>query len=134
MACGNFCKNRKIRFFGMISKFNFRSPVWQIFTIYSACFIYGILNTPTKILVSKSKTVVTREWSRKGSKYICLQSLESKLYWIKIFLKNSFWRHLPSTTVGAQSIARAQSIAHSHIGNKIFLKKLNFWKTILTKI
>jgi len=28
--------------------------------------------------------------------------------------------------VGAQSIARAQSIAHGHIGNKIFLKKLNF--------
>ncbi len=43
-----FCKNRKMRFFGMISKFNVRSPVWQIFTIYSACFIYGILNTHIK--------------------------------------------------------------------------------------
>ncbi len=40
-----FGKNRKRRFFGMISKFNVRSPVWQIFTIFSACFIYGILNT-----------------------------------------------------------------------------------------
>ncbi len=48
-------------------------------------------------LVPKSKIVVTREWSRQGSKYICLQSLESKLYLTKIFLKNSFWRHLPST-------------------------------------
>ncbi len=43
-----FGKNRKMRFFGMISKFNFRSPVWQIFTIFSACFIYGILNTHNK--------------------------------------------------------------------------------------
>ena len=44
-----FGKNRKMRFFGMISKFNVRSPVWQIFTIFSACFIYGILNTHLKI-------------------------------------------------------------------------------------
>ncbi len=43
-----FDKNRKMRFFGMISKFNVRSPVWQIFTIFSACFIYGILNTHIK--------------------------------------------------------------------------------------
>ncbi len=92
-----FGTNRKMRFFGMISKFNFRSPIWQIFAIFAACFIHGILNIHTKIKISKSKTVVTREWSRKGSKYICLQSLESKLYWTKIFLKNSFWRHLPST-------------------------------------
>ncbi len=44
-----FGKNRKMRFFGIVSKFNFRGPVWQIFTIFSACFIYGILNTRTKI-------------------------------------------------------------------------------------
>ena len=43
-----FGKNRKMRFFGMISKFNIRSPVWQIFTIFSACFIYGIPNTHIK--------------------------------------------------------------------------------------
>ncbi len=43
-----FGKNWKMRFFGMISQFNFRSRVWQIFTIFSACFIYGILNTHTK--------------------------------------------------------------------------------------
>jgi hypothetical protein len=43
-----FGKNRKMRFFGMISKFNFRSPAQQIFTIFSACFIYGVLNTHTK--------------------------------------------------------------------------------------
>ncbi len=43
-----FVKNRKMRFFGMISKFNVRSPVWQVFTIFSACFIYGILNTLIK--------------------------------------------------------------------------------------
>ncbi len=43
-----FGKNRKMRFFGLVSKFNFRSPVWQIFTIFSACFIYGVLNTRTK--------------------------------------------------------------------------------------
>jgi hypothetical protein len=43
-----FGKNRKMRFFGMISKFNVRSPVWQIFTIFSACFIYGIPNTHIK--------------------------------------------------------------------------------------
>jgi hypothetical protein len=73
-----FGKNRKMRFFGTISKFNFRSPVWQIFTIFLAWFIYGILNTHTKCYVSKSKTVVTREWSRQCSKYICMQSLESK--------------------------------------------------------
>jgi hypothetical protein len=36
--------------------------------------------------------------------------------------------------VGAQSIARAQSIAHGHIGDNICKKKLNFRKTILTKI
>ena len=92
-----FGKNRKMRFFGTISKFNFRSPVRQIFTIFLAWFIYGILNTHKKFYVSKSKTVVTREWPRQCSKYICLQSLESKLYLTKILLKNSFWRHLPST-------------------------------------
>ncbi len=43
-----FGKNRKMLFFGMISKFNFRSPVWQIFTIFSACFINEILNTHIK--------------------------------------------------------------------------------------
>ena len=80
-----FGKNRKMRFFGLVSKFNFRSPVWQIFTIFLACFIYGILNTHTKFEVSKSKTVVTREWSRQGSKFICLQNLRSKFYLTKIF-------------------------------------------------
>jgi hypothetical protein len=30
-------------------------------------------------------------------KYICLQSLESKLNLTKIFLKNYFWGHLPPT-------------------------------------
>ena len=35
-------------------------------------------------------------------------------------------------TVGAQSIACAQSIAHSHIGDSICKKKLNFWKIIFT--
>ncbi len=29
-----FGKNRKLRFFGLVSKFNFRSPIWQIFTIF----------------------------------------------------------------------------------------------------
>ena len=43
-----FVKNRKMRFFCMISKFNIRSLVWQIFTIFTACFIYGIPNTHTK--------------------------------------------------------------------------------------
>jgi hypothetical protein len=43
-----FGKNRKMRFFGLVSKFDFRSPVWQILTIFSACFIYGSLNTHTK--------------------------------------------------------------------------------------
>ena len=90
MACGNFCKNRKMRFLGLVSKFNFRSPVWQIFTIFSACFIYKILNTHKKIQVSQSKTVVTGEWSRQGSKFICLQNLRSKLYLTKIFLKILF--------------------------------------------
>jgi hypothetical protein len=80
-----FDKNRKMRFFGLVSKFNFRSPVWQIFTIFSPCFIFGILNTHTKFEVSKSKTVVTREWSRQGSKFICLQNLRSKFYSPKIF-------------------------------------------------
>ncbi len=40
---------------GLVSKFNFRSPVWQILTIFSTCFIYEILNTHTKFEVSKSK-------------------------------------------------------------------------------
>ncbi len=75
-----FGKNRKMRFFGLVSKFNIRSPVWKIFTIFSACFIYGIPNTRTKFEVSKSKTVVTREWSRQGSKFICLQNLRSKYF------------------------------------------------------
>ncbi len=43
-----FGKNRKMRFFGLVPKFDFRSPVWQIFTIFSACFIYGSPNTHTK--------------------------------------------------------------------------------------
>ncbi len=34
---------------GIISKFNFRKPVWRIFNIFSACYIYGIFNTHTKI-------------------------------------------------------------------------------------
>ncbi len=46
-----FGKNRKMRFFGLVSKFNFRSPVWQIFTIFSACFIYEVPNTHTKFEV-----------------------------------------------------------------------------------
>jgi hypothetical protein len=88
-----FGNNRKMRFFGLVSKFHFRSPVWQIFTNFSACFIYEILNT--KFEVSKSKTVVTREWSRQGSKFICLQNLRSKFYLTKIFFLNSFWTHNP---------------------------------------
>ncbi len=79
-----FGKNRKLRFFGLVSKFNFGSPVWQIFTIFSAWFIYGIPNTHTKFEVSRSKTVVTREWSRQGLKFICLQNLRSKFYLTKI--------------------------------------------------
>ncbi len=43
-----FGKNRKMRFFGLVLKFNLRSPVWQIFTIFSASFIYGVFNTRTK--------------------------------------------------------------------------------------
>ncbi len=43
-----FGKKRKMRFLGLVSKFNLRSPVWQIFTIFSACFIYEILNTHIK--------------------------------------------------------------------------------------
>ncbi len=35
-------------FFGLIPNFNFRNPVWRIFNIFSACFIYGIFNTHTK--------------------------------------------------------------------------------------
>ncbi len=92
-----FGKNRKMGFFCLVSKFNFRSPVWQIFTIFSACFIYGIFNTHTKFEVSKSQTVVTREWSRQGSKFIYLQNLRSKFYLTKIFLQNSFWTHIAST-------------------------------------
>jgi hypothetical protein len=41
-------------------------------------------------------------------------------------LRNADHLFIPQHTVGAQSIARAQSIAHGHIGNKIFKKKLNF--------
>jgi hypothetical protein len=41
------------------------------------------------------KTVVTREWSRQGSKYICLQSLESKLYLTKMFTKKLFLETSP---------------------------------------
>ncbi len=57
----------------------------------------GSLTHIQKFKVSKSKTVVTRECLRKGSKYVCLQNLESKLYLTKICLKNYFWSHLPST-------------------------------------
>ncbi len=78
-------------------KVEFQEPRFTDLYHFSACFIYWILNTHIKFEVSKSKTVVTREWSKQGSKYICLQSLESKLYLTKIFLKNSLWRHLPST-------------------------------------
>jgi hypothetical protein len=44
-----------------------------------------IFYTLTKIKVSKSKTVLTREWVRKGSKYIWLQNFDSKLYVVKIY-------------------------------------------------
>ncbi len=47
-----FGKNRKLRFFGLVSKLNFRSPVLQIFTIFSACFIYGFFITLKKFEVS----------------------------------------------------------------------------------
>ncbi len=46
---------------------------------------------------------------RKGSKYICLQNLGSKLYLRKICLKNYFWKHLPSTMLW-QHIIRPQKI------------------------
>ncbi len=86
LACENFWQKPEKAFFGIVSTFNFRNTVWQIFTIFSACFIY-IFNIHSKIYVSQSKTVVTREWLRKGSKYICLQNLESKLNVTKIFLE-----------------------------------------------
>jgi hypothetical protein len=41
-------------------------------------------------LIFKSKTVVTKECLRNGLKYICLQNLESKLYFTKICLKIIF--------------------------------------------
>ncbi len=94
---GNFWQKPENAFFWSSFKVYFKSPAWQIFTIFLACFTYGILNTHTKYEVSKSKTVVTREWSRQGSKFICLQNLRSKFYLTKIFLKNSFWTHIPST-------------------------------------
>ncbi len=58
------------------------------------------------------------------------------IFWLQSFFC-CFWFPLYYEwvcTVGAQSIARAQSIAHGHIGDIICKKKLNFWKTILTKI
>jgi hypothetical protein len=57
----------------------------QLTIVFNACFIYGILNTHTKFEVSKSKTVVTRERSRQGSKFICLQNLRSKFIFKKYF-------------------------------------------------
>ncbi len=44
-----FGKYQKLCFFGIVSKFNFRSSVWRIFTLFLACFIFGIFNTGTKI-------------------------------------------------------------------------------------
>jgi hypothetical protein len=78
-------KNRKMCFFCIISKFSFRHPVWRIF---SACFIYGILNT--HILGLLVTNCSHKECLRKGSKFICLQNLESKLYLTKICKNYSF--------------------------------------------
>ncbi len=96
MACENFWQNRKMRFFGIISNFNFRSPIWQIFTIFQqvlfiGSFIFNLLK------FSKPKTVVTGECLRKGSKYICLRNLGRKLGLTKIYLFYSCWTHLPYT-------------------------------------
>ncbi len=42
-----FGKNQKMLFFGLVSKFNFRSLVWQIFTIFSAClFMESLIHIP----------------------------------------------------------------------------------------
>jgi hypothetical protein len=41
-------------------------------------------------LIHTPKTVVTRGCLRKGSKYICLQNLESQLYLTKYLLKIIF--------------------------------------------
>jgi hypothetical protein len=52
---------------------------------------------------------------------------------IKCYEQNSFRPPYSFThTVGAQSTACAQSIAHSHIGDSICKKKLKFWKIIFT--
>ncbi len=67
-----FGKNRKMRFFVMISKFTFSSPVQQIFTIFQHVLFMGSL-IHIQNLGLESKTVVTREWSRQGSKSICLK-------------------------------------------------------------
>jgi hypothetical protein len=95
MACGNFWQKPENAFFWCDFKV-LGAPVDKSLP-FLLCFIYGIFNIHTKFKVSKLKTVGTGEWSRQGSKYSCLQSLKSKLYFTKIFLKNSFWRHLPST-------------------------------------
>ncbi len=70
MACEKFWQKPENVFCGIISKFDFMNTVLWIFTIFAACFMYEIPKTHTKIEVSKSKTVVTRECLSKGSKYV----------------------------------------------------------------
>jgi hypothetical protein len=64
--------------------------------LYHVLFMELLIHI-TLFEVSKSQTVVTRECLEKGSKYICFQNLEHKLYLTKMFLKNSSWKHLAST-------------------------------------
>jgi hypothetical protein len=89
-----FGKNQKMRFFGLV-----QSLILGALLDRSLPFFQHVLFMESLIHIPKyeSKTVVTREWSRQGSKFISLQNLRSKFYLTKIFLKNSFWTHIPST-------------------------------------
>ncbi len=45
MAYEKIWQKQENAFFGIISKFDFKNPVWRIFNNFSACFIDGILHT-----------------------------------------------------------------------------------------
>ena len=89
MACGNFLQKPENAFFWSSFKVPFKEPrLTDLYHFFSMFYLWNQYHT--KFEVSRSNTVVTREWSRQGLKFICLQNLRSKFYLTKIFKKILF--------------------------------------------
>ncbi len=77
---------------------------------------------------TKSRTRVTLLSKSIGAFYVGLNN-----WWFSPFIHRFYVSLAPQLNCSsAQSLACAQSIAHSHIGDNICKKNLNFWKIIFT--